>query len=48
VVRRGVIDAPDHVGEEFGWLRIDEDASPDLRGGDSASANQTTERQIAG
>lgn len=48
VVRRGVIDAPDHVGQEFGWLRIDEEVTPDLRTGESAAGQQTTERRVAG
>jgi hypothetical protein len=24
-IRRGVIDAPDDVGEEYGWIRLDDE-----------------------
>lgn len=27
-VRRGIVDVPDEVGEEFGWDRVDEEPAP--------------------
>ena len=39
-VIRGIVDAPDAVGEELGWLRIDEEHSSSVRVADSADGLQ--------
>ena len=47
MLRRGIVDAPDAIGEQLGWLPVDEDPSP-LRASSPVHGDPKTQDRLAG